>query len=400
MSTASGVDDPRFEVVLEKSGRVLEVSEYSLTQDFTGSTDSFSFTYYSDKASNLKGLELQPVTIRIDDRVQLIGRIDATIRGENGATCVKCEGRDYRSDLVECNVDPRHVLKDGMALQDAILFLFGPCGITGVQTPGERVSARTGKTVNIGLHALTSAEVKDFKPEAGRGLYEVGAELLARFGLTIQSAISRDMIVVQPPTYDAGTFGRIARNAGSGTSNVITSATARRDYSSFATSVLFTGKQGGAAEVGGAKGTKTTWSMSDVLSVYPDEIQRILSDAIVPGYSNPDAPTSGSDGKLYRLLYFCDKQGKTSQQNSNAMMRAISDRLKETLVYECEIRGHVNQVTGYNWTTDVVADIDDDMVDVHEPMWCRSAVLSNSRKAGPKTRLTFIRPSTYQIYYE
>ena len=391
--------DPKFEVELEYSGRTLEVEDYELTQTFTGSVDTFEFTYYSQNPEDLAFLELQPVTIRINGRTQFIGRIDATEQGDSSA--ITCQGRNYIADLVECNVDPKVILKEGMTLQDAILLLCAPCGITAIESPGERISSRTGKVVNMALHPLTSKEVKDYKPKAGRGIYEVCSELLARFGLTMQPTIRRSAVSIQPPTYDQDSLGRLSSTKGGASGNLIISAKARRDYSSFPTSVIFTGKQGGAAEVGGAKGSITKWNMSDVLDVYPEELRNVVTSVIVQGYNDPINPKTVSDGGLYRLLYFQDDTGKTPTQNANAMMREISERLVETLVYTCTVRGHDNPVTGYTWSNDIIADIDDDMRNVHEPLWCRSVTMRNRKKGGgPTAQMTFVRPSTYQLFSE
>jgi hypothetical protein len=393
-------EDPKLEILLEKSGRVLSVNEYTLSQDFTGSTDSFSFTYYSDKPELLRGLELQPVTIRIDGRTQFIGRIDATTRGDNGSA-VTCEGRDYLSDLVESNVDPKCILRDGMPLQDAILYLCAPCGITTIESPAERISAKTGKPVNVGLHKLTAAEVKDDKPEAGRGIYQVCEELLARFGLTLQPTIRRSAVVIQPPTYDTASIGRIARTFGEPRKNLVISGRARRDYSSFPTHAVFTGKQGTPVDIGGAKGTiSPRWDMFEFLDKYPTEIKTIVRDAIVQGRMSPGETSTATNGALYRLLYFQDPKAKTASHIANSMMRAISDRLKSTLTYECTVRGHSDPITGYTWAPDTMVDVADDMSDINEPLWCKSVTFANSRQSGPTTALTFLRPKTFQIYWD
>ncbi len=394
-------DDPIFEVVLEKTGRALRVSEYTLTTDFMSATDSFSFTYYSENRDDLRGLEMQPVLLRINGRTQLVGRIEKTVRGESGSA-VKCEGRDYISDLIECNVDPKAILRDGMGLTDAILYMCLPCGISEIATPGDRIDARTGKP-GAGpktLHKLTQKQLKDIKPSAGIGVYETCELLLARFGLTMQPVMDRMKIALQPPSFDQPPVGRLVRSVGQANGNLLIDGSASRDYSSMPTYSIFTGKQGLVAEQGGAKGTVVYWDLETNIPKECSEVVGILKGAIYSGRRDPDASGPAPGGSLYRLLYHRDDHyGKTHEQIANSQKRAIAERLKSTLTYSCTVRGHINPVTGYTWCNDTILEIDDDMADVHEPLWCHSCVFSNSRQ-GPTTRMDFVRPWSYGIYHE
>lgn len=394
--------DPKFEVVLTKSGRVLQVGEYRYQQDFLAATDSFSFRYYSENHDDMPWFEMQPVMLQIDGRPQLVGRIDATDTGDQGSS-VHCEGRDYISDLMEPSVDPKVIFTDGMTLRQALSLLLAPCGITAIEDQGKVISSRTGKYVKPIDNRLDAKTVKDLKPEAGRGVYQVAEEILARFGVMLQPTINRSAVVVQGPTYDQDPIGRIACTKGEPNRNLVINGggRARRDYSSFPTHTIFTGKQGLAAEKGGAKGTVQRWSMFEKLETFPQEMRDILRGAIVQGRRLPEDDSQIPEGVLYRLLYHRDdKIGKTHEQIGHSMMRAISDRLKETLVYTVRLRGHVNPVTGYNWAVDTIIDVDDDLARVHEPLWCHRAVFSNSTKGGPEVELTMIRPRSFQIYWE
>lgn len=398
LNYASG--DPKFEVVLTKSGRVLQVGEYRYTQDFLGATDSFSFRYYSENPDNLAGLEMQPVMLQIEGRPQLLGRIDATDSGDHGSS-VLCEGRDYIADLIESNVDPKLLLKDGMTLEQALLLLLSPCGIVTIEDQGKVISSRTGKYIKPIKSRIDEKTIKDLKPTSGRGINEVAEEILARFGLMLQPSFDRTAVVVQGPTYDQDPIGRIARTKGEPNTNLVMSARARRDFSSFPTHAVFTGKQGAPVELGGAKGVMTRWDMYDVLETFPAELRDIVRGAIVQGRRLPGDTKAILEGALYRLLYFRDDHvGKTNEQISHSMMRAISDRLKETLVYKAKLRGHINPATGYNWAVDTIIDVDDDQARVHEPLWCHRADFANSKAEGPTVELTMIRPRSFQIYWE
>lgn len=390
-------DDPRFDVVLQKSDRILQVQEYTYAQDFLGAMDAFSFVYYNEDISLTRGLELQPVVLRINERPQVYGRIDVTERGDDGSS-VHCEGRDYLADLVECNIDPKCILRDGMTLEQAVLLLTGTCGITSITDSSGRISARTGKATGKKPLTISAKAVSDFKPVAGRGIYEVLEELLARFGYLAQPSIGRSSLAIQAPTYEQPSIGRIVRTVDSPNKNLLISGRARCDYSSLPTHALFTGKQGSPVETGGAKGCLSEWSALESSSAYGSTFSGIVDAAVISGRSNPNSPTAVADGSLYRLLYFNDqKVGKTAEQITNARARAVGERLKKTLRYTCKLRGHVNPVTGYTWSVDTMLDVDDDMADVHEQLWVHKATFRCSRNEGPTTALEMIRPKTYVV---
>lgn len=395
--TQLNFDDPQFDVVLQKSERVLSVQEYSYTQDFLGATDSFSFVYYDEDRVNLSGLEMQPVALRIDGHTQMLGRIEATERGNDGSA-VHAEGRDYLSDLVECNVDPRCIIKDGTTLHDAVLYLCAPCGINTINDQSGRYNARTGKVVSKIDAQLSAKNLKDVKPEAGKGIFETCEKLLARYGLMLQPALDRNTVIVQAPSYDYDPLGTIWRTGGDSLHNLVIDATARRDFSSFPTHCLFTGKQGAAVEKGGAKGVNAPWDLYTWLQTAGvEELQTILASAFLQDRNLPDDPKSVLNGVLYRLLYYKDEHAKTQEQIERSQLRAVSDRLRNTLTYTCKVRGHVNPSTGFCWTADALLDVDDDMADVHETLWCYRCVFENSRREGPTTTLTMIRPNTFVL---
>jgi|GEM_PF-2487231 len=396
-------DEPILEVVLEKSGRVLKPSEYSYTQDFLDATDSFSFTIYSEKTEDLHGLELQPVELLIDGKRQMLGRIEkTTCGGDQYGSAVHCEGRDYLADLVECNVDPLTILPEGKNLEQAILYLAGPCGITKIEDQSPRYTTRTGKYVNPMDAKLSSKQVKDLRPEAGKGLMDALTTLCARYGVMIQPALERDTVVVQAPSYEWESHSRLVRGIGATKSNLIISGTASRDYSKVPTHCIFTGKQGNASEKGGAKGTMRVWDLfGDWIPVAGDELRSILENAVYHGRVNPDATRAteaAPGGVIYRMLYFLDRHAKTQEQIERSQLRAVSERLKDTLRYEATVRGHVNPQSGYVWGCDTMIDVDDSMTNVHEQLWCHRAVFANSSKNGPTTTLSMIRGGSFMVY--
>jgi hypothetical protein len=214
----------------------------------------------------------------------------------------------------------------------------------------------------------------------------------------LQPSLDRSTVIVQAPSYDYDPLGTIWRTGGDSQRNLVIEANARRDFSSFPTHCLFTGKQGTAVEKGGAKGVAQPWDLYTWLqSASISEISQILEGAFLQDRNLPDDPKSVLNGVLYRLLYFKDEHAKTQEQIERSQLRAVSDRLRNTLTYTCRVRGHVNPQTGFCWTTDALLDVDDDMADVHETLWCYRCVFENSRREGPTTTMTMIRPNTFML---
>ena len=391
--------DPKFCIKLQKTGRLLLPQSYSYTQDFLSASDAFSFVYYDTNPSNTRGLELQPVEISIDGRLHMLGRIEKTTRGGEYGAGVFCEGRDYMSDLVECNIDPRCIVKDGTTLKDAVLYLLAPCGILEINDQSLRLSSRTGKYFSPIDEKLSAKQVKDLRPEAGKGVYETVETLLARYGLMLQPSIDRNTVIVQGPSYIYGSVGRIYRHAGDPNDNLVISATATRDFSSMPTTCIFTGKQGTAVEKGGAKGLFRQWNMfSEWVPYVAQELADILTGMVFDGRNPIDEPKKVLGSTFYRLLYFLDHHAKTQEQIERSQLRAVSDRLKDTLRYEVTVRGHTNPVTGLCWSNDTILEISDDMCDVHEDLWCYRVTFANSKDSGPTTKLSMIRSKSFMVY--
>ena len=173
------IDSP-LTVRFPKLGRETQlVKEWSIDSAYLVSTDGFEFTLYDPNRENLRSLEMQPVELLVGGVSQAIGRIDKTVIGGDG-TAIKCQGRDYISDLVECNVDPTLKIKRGQPLWEVITLAAGPAGIDTVIADDDLWlgGIRSGKKPPRGGSSKGRRKARrgkpfvDFKPEAGQGIYE------------------------------------------------------------------------------------------------------------------------------------------------------------------------------------------------------------------------------------
>lgn len=397
-------DDQLFEVVVAEGARRLttsrpndmggEIIKWSLDSAFLTSTDGFEFEFIGETQEQRRGLELAPVELLIDGCSQLHGRIDITRRGDKGPSIVTCQGRDYIADLVEGNCDPSISIASGATLEDAVLNVCAPYGIIGVDGPEARQTARTKKQ-----HKPTKRprkkQLKDDKPQPGQGAYDFTNRILARHGQTMQPAADPSKIVLQSPNYDQDPIGRIIRkDVDDGKAGIVLSGVATRDFSRMPTWALFAGRQGSPTE--GTARTSKNWDLSEVAKGYASELSTILDQWTISGRRLPTSHAAIIPRALYRLLYFRDDLAKTQEQINASALRAVAERLKDTLVYEVTLRGLTNPETGYFWAYDTIVDVDDEVADIHEPLWVSARRLVFDGKEL-RTTLTCIRPGSFQI---
>lgn len=379
---------------------------YSLESDYTVSTDGWELVVYEEDAkriAKLRDIELQPVEILIDGAQQLLGRVDVTDIGGDGSA-VTLQGRDYIADIVECHVDPALKFKEQMTLGDALKLALSTCGISTIADPddiaiqnvrsGKKVGGKSGKT-------FKAIKLEDFKPEPDTGLFDICNRLVARHGATLQPSNKRSTIIVDAPDYKQSPIATLKRTKDqnlSGAVNII-SASARRDYSHMPTAALFTSKNGRGGE-GGAK-LETALDFRKLANAFGGELKaklpRIAAGTDKAARRKPGSAAGLENGQLYRFLYARDDESRNSDQLLAAAKRSVAQRLKDTLVYRCKLRGHRDEKSGAIWAVNTIVQIDDDICNVHEPLWVHSRRFSNSPSEGATTELICWRPEAFQI---
>ncbi len=406
------------------------IEDWTIQSNYLQSTDSFTFTIISDNVSDLRGLECQPVSLVVNGDRQLIGRIDQTSRGDKGKA-VTCSGRDYRADLVECNIDPTFTVKEGEKLSSVILRACSPVGIAKIAEGSDVATARnvrTGRAFGDTKPPPNFGEIKqeDMKPDPGQGIYEFLKKIIERHGCTLQPDTSRDSILIAGPMYHQDVPYRITRVRQSTEKNNVDSASATRDFSSFPTMVIVQGhgspRHGEATKSdnaiidtwalaqgfvrdgsdtksttsGGEDGGTITSNSNSATS--QGELGRILNDVTWSGRRKPGEKNGDilAQNKIYRLNHFRDTQARTKAQLTKAANRLLNEHLKNTLVYEVTLTGHRDPYTGAIWSIDTIVEVNDDVCDVHEKLWVLERTLSYGSN-GAKTRLKCIRPGSFEI---
>ena len=95
-------------------------------------------------------------------------------------------------------------------------------------------------------------------------------------------------------------------------------------------------------------------------------------------------------------IRFRDQQARTATQLEKAAHRLLNEHLKNTLVYEVTLIGHVDPFTKALWSTDTMVDVNDEVCDVHELLWVMERTFTYGN-GGAKTKLKCIRPGSFEI---
>ncbi|HVJ15613.1 MAG TPA: hypothetical protein VM686_09230 [Polyangiaceae bacterium] len=391
--------DTGLTVRFESLGReTTHISEWEIDSQYLVPSDGFKFTLVEQDRSLLRGIELLPVELLVNGKSQLIGRIEATDRGDSVLTCV-CEGRDYISEIVECDAAPHTNILAGTELGAALIEIFRAVGIRQVMDFDDGITmaeVRSGKKLKAGQRkSRKKNKTSDCKPEAGEALYQFAERLIARHSTTIQPGPARSTIVLDSPDYKQAPTFQLTRTddpTNSAANNVLTGK-ARRDYSSFPTEALFTGT---AVQDQANAGVPIALYLQLIGLAWG--INTELAETLERGAS-PTAGGKDSPNVLYRLLTHRDTDSRTEAEFRAAVSRAISERLKETLVYTCTVKGHVDPVSGAIWSVGMMASVNDAIADVNENLWIAGRKLRYvpGQNGGAYTDLTLWRPGSFLL---
>jgi hypothetical protein len=387
---------PESKLVVRFTGLGRETSNaksWTIESSYLTSTDGFSVTLIEPDFELSRNLEMQPVELYVDGNLQLVGRVDKTDRGTDGDAVVLM-GRDYISELVEGDCDPSLKIKKDSTLEQAIKDAAGTVGIANVTGDAGVTmrNLRTGVSIPGGPAPPDFVALKqgEYKPSSGKeGIYQFCTRLAARHGATIQPTGKRDTVALAAPDYGQDPTFVIQRYRGDPTrvGNVLEgTGRAVRDYSSFPTYLLATGKGGGKGEPKQSLHAEIVAELEDRLAGLVDTSRRL------PG-GDP-----GSIETLYRLFYLKDEQSRTPEQIAKAAQRAFAERFRKTLEYTCSVRGHRGEGgDGAMFAIDTIAKVTDQVADVEEPLWAEAVTLSYSQESGPRTDLKLWRKSAFVI---
>jgi prophage tail gpP-like protein len=405
----SDFDLETFEVEIERSDETVRYRDgfesYRLTSNYMTPTDAWEFTVFSDDNPfelRRRWRPLQPVKLYISGNLQVIGRIDGIEGVGDGGTKLRVWGRDYLADLVDATVDPQFQVKKGQDIGAVFEELFAPFGIKTILGSFNLTrDLLTGKRPYFGEpeRSFRAAQLDDFKAEDNQGVMEFAMKIASRHGFTILPGGTRDSIVIDRPNYLQAPLLELSRPG-----NII-SASARRDYSSVPTVTIARGRGGDAS--GGAKGEFPTFDKSggapSSIGSVPEVQRTITAENNIIAVretrwdpKKPDRTIYGFDPPLYRPLFYRDRDARNGEQLDYSVRKMIAERLRDTLTYSVEMRGHTETTSGAVYAVDTIARVNDTIEDVNENLWVLERTFENMG-GGPRTTMELLRPESYVL---
>ncbi len=345
------------------------IKSYQIDSGYLTSTDGFMLDVYDEQPNRLRNLLWEPVELSIDGCPQLLGRIGRPERGRNGPGQAQLPGLDYIGDLVEGHVDPTCKVTKDMTIAAAFKLIASPYGITSIVGPEDILmrNVLTGIDVKARKKAKKSLEaykLEELNPKAdasGQGCYDLLNRIAGHQGFTIQPSTKRSELRLSEPNWDQSPSYKAWRTLKPPAGNIVTGYVTE-DGSKTPSVVLVAGEMGEAGKA--TKKDSSVVGLNEVTAFRPMSESAAICKRRLPGKCEPI-----EFGKLYRLLYFADKDAKNSEQLGRGMWRILGERIKDLLVYNCTLIGHRDPVTRAIYSVDTVIQVDDDWSDVHEPLW-------------------------------
>jgi prophage tail gpP-like protein len=442
--------DDQVELLIPGTGeRVQFWTSYSHDSEFLTPTDGWSLGTADKSIIPALRAKLRPgteVQFVVNGLVQATGIVDhPNLKGgRSGGHTATFAGRDKLSPVVDAVCDPKWVFKPTMTMGDVFQKVFGPFGfalfsttdifnrraLTGVNpakagqrvvTPAANVADGTYQDTPSGQAAfvangnvihydavtelydptapksLQSMTFDQMKPHDGEGCFEFCARLVKRFGYQIWLNAAGDTVIVSAPDFDSPAPYRIVQRDGFTDAEDYDGSF---DYADQPCVIIAYGTGGGGVndratikcamvnELTGA--TRDGFARDDVqaaINKYPGARVLPIRPELLP-YSVEWA------GRTTRPLYLKDEESKNIGQLEAFVRRQMAQRQKRALTVTYTVRGHTrNDVP---WHVNSLVDIDDDVLDIHEPLWCIGRTFTKGRD-GTRTKLTLIRRHTMDL---
>jgi prophage tail gpP-like protein len=393
-------------------GEVTRFREYSFNSHFLTPTDHFSFVLGDESArrSILDGIFVgQEVTLSINGYVQAGGFIDRvrpkTARG--GGTEFHIEGRDWLSPAVDANMNPwRTKFTATNTLLDVIVQSFAPYGFGGVGQilasdeananiiTGQHRGPRTSKKGKV-IKSFLSHQLKPYPRE---GVYAFCSRMSQRFGLSIWASADGENLIVDEPDFTQKAIYDIRHKLETG-ETTYEEGELDANGENQPSVIIATGYGGG----GDNDHTRMKVAMVNEITgvdlngnIRP-EVEVILKDEL-PEYPSGLLPLRAEVAEVrmpdarVRAVYVHDDESKTIDELEDFTRREMALRQQHAFVARFTFEGHT--LKGVPFYTNSIANVDDDVLELKNRMWCISRTFTKSRTSGTRTNTEWIMPGT------
>jgi prophage tail gpP-like protein len=384
-------------LTLGATGTMVDVwDEYALTIDMTSPGSPWTFAMWRSSARDTTWRTLarevklfDRATVAIDGAPQVSGRIETrevSADRSNGASLV-ISGRDIAAVAMSWDADPAVEIRN-MALDDALVRLFDPLGLTVVITPA--AEAR-----NVQLHATQGARsagrqrrrhvVDRAHPRPGEKVWQLADGMCRRAGFMLWSAPRAGGtvgLVVDAPDYEQqATFRFERRLVDSDTNPAATGNILSGGESMSVRDVPTDVTVYGASQRNVGAGTRLKTPLVNDRLIRPAITRGLVLDSI------PAQPR-----------HIQSQRARTLEATRAEAERTIAESMEHFRSYRCTVQGHGQTVNGRRllYAVNTMAHVYDDLCldtweePLDEDMLITRVEFRRSRKAGTTTALTLV----------
>lgn len=393
-------------------------TSYSFASDFLTPSDGFHFTI---GASDLD--EKQRNALKNGARVSLIcnsmfiadGRIDNVDIGASagGGTVYEIAGRDRLGYAVDATADPTLAFDTGATLADVLSKVFEPFGWVGedhfltdpgadrIATKGDRGTKFSKSKKRFGA-PLKSYTIHALKPYHHEGVFDFAKRVSQRFGLWIWCTADGEQLIVGKPDFEQEPTFHLRRDR-NGNGNILSGKA--RFSAENQPSVIIADSFSGGGEYG-----KGRYKVACVNPYYGfdengfvlDEVAAILKK--VPEAEQITLVVQPWERKAARTpprpMYLHDDESKTPDQLKAFVRREMSLLVRKSVVFECTVAGHGQDVDEAftPWQVNTIATVDDEVTGLKERMFVLGLQFDKSRRGGgTTTNLHLVRLNSIQF---
>lgn len=396
-------------VVRETEKSITEWIEYTFNENFLSPVTGFSFTVGGKNFNELFLMGVKPgarISLRLDSHYVGDGYIDDVEYSADRTSGItaRIEGRDRLGYAVDGHARPRHILKEGGTLGEAIKQILEPFGFTKFEIDNTaNVGLQTGLVSGTptskggkkkGPKPLAKFVLHQSKPYQGESAWAFASRLAQRHGVWLWLSADGETVIASKPNFDRPPSHTIRRTFDEG-SNVLSGAV---KYSvGEQPTVIIADGSGGGAEFGNSR---LRAKMLNPTCITDDPNMRKTWEE----YPDANVVSMGAVGDAFfvskcRVLYLHDQSSQTPKQLENFVKREMSLFIRKSLQATYTVRGH-GQLIGDSfvpWAVDTMVRVDDDVAGLHEALWVVGRTFTRSRQAGTTTRLELVRAHSLEL---
>lgn len=420
---------------------------YSIREDFLTPTAAFDFTLSTNAPSayNEMLVDGAKIQILVNELEQLTGSIERVrvTNDRSGGIVFNVSGRDFIGPVVSASIDPKIRITSNQTVADFLTSVLAPFGlskiyigddinysiVTGYTKGRGKAQTRTftakeavsravsadGKSAEVVYKTSTVTQVisrnrpdlktlplDQMKPKIGDGAMQVIERLLSRLGLHMWAAADGSGVIVDAPDYETAPIHKLVRHYNGDENNIISGyreinaevqpscivaigASSGSDMAKIRLKCIAVNELV-AVQPSGALAT----SVSDIIARYPGIKVLPLREKLIPS----------TDRIVSRRkpvpMFIKDDDSKTMEQLIAFTRRKLSEKQRDYFTATYEVRGHTYGGE-YPYAINTMIDVDDDYLNIHEPMWVMGKTFTKSRTNGTRTELRLIKPHTLEL---